>query len=536
MSFELKKRDLLGRIGRLKTKSGVVETPVLMPVINPLSQTIPPKSMMEEFGCDIVITNAYIIKRHFEDSSGIDVHRLIEFDGVVATDSGGYQILVYGGVDASPEEMIEFQKSLNSDIAVILDIPTGWNVPRSRVEWTVEETLRRAKEAIPHIEGGGTLWVGPVQGGSHLDLVERSARAIGSMPYHVHALGSPTEVMESYRFPLLVDMIMSAKLNLPPNRPFHLFGAGHPMMFSLIVALGCDMFDSAAYALYAKRDRYLTPLGTKRLEDIDYLPCSCPVCRSLDAEELKDMMKGERLEALSKHNLHVSMAELDIIKQAVSEGTLWELLESRSRGHPSLSSAFRKIGKYWEELEKGTPSKRVHGLFFFDSWGLARPEITRHIKRLEADYLPPKGSTKLVLISAPNSRPYSKNKEYGLLLDRLEAGLGETLDQLHICFYAAPFGVVPAELSETYPLSQFEKAQPLDRETLERTAMNVASYVGNKLYNEIILVSGMSGLDLLVEKECLEVCRKKRKLVKVVSEPNPWSVEVIEKLESVLKG
>jgi hypothetical protein len=76
----------------------------------------------------------------------------------------------------------------------------------------------------------------------------------------------------------------------------------------------------------------------------------------------------------------------------------------------------------------------------------------------------------------------------------------------------------------------------LDRETLERTAVNVASYVGNKLYNEIILVSGMSGLDLLVEKECLEVCRKKRKLVKVVSEPNPWSVEAIEKLESVLKG
>ncbi|NIM45993.1 MAG: tRNA-guanine transglycosylase, partial [Nitrososphaeria archaeon] len=59
-------------------------------------------------------------------------------------------------------------------------------------------------------------------------------------------------------FDLLVDMILTSKMNLPPNRPLHLFGAGHPLMFSLAVAMGCDLFDSAAYSIYAKENRYMT--------------------------------------------------------------------------------------------------------------------------------------------------------------------------------------------------------------------------------------------------------------------------------------
>jgi len=255
MSFELRSRDLLGRIGRLKTKGGVVETPALLPVVNPLSQPMPPRRMMEEFRCRVLITNAYIIKKHFGDDPELEVHRLLDYDGVVATDSGAYQILVYGGVETTPDEIIAYQKRINSDIAVILDVPTGWDVSRSRAEWTVEETLRRAEAALPLIEDDDILWVGPVQGGGYLDLVERSARIVGAMPFPIYALGSPTQVMERYLFTVLVDMIMAAKRNLPPDRPLHLFGAGHPMMFSLAVALGCDMFDSAAYAIYARKDR-----------------------------------------------------------------------------------------------------------------------------------------------------------------------------------------------------------------------------------------------------------------------------------------
>ncbi len=141
-----------------------------MPVINPLTQVIPPKRMKKEFHADIVITNSYITKKNFSDVPNLDIHRLLDYDGVVMTDSGAYQILVYGGVEVTQPEIIDYQRKIQSDIAVILDIPTGWDVPREKVEYTVDETLRRAEAALPLIEDSDALWVGPVQGGRHLDL------------------------------------------------------------------------------------------------------------------------------------------------------------------------------------------------------------------------------------------------------------------------------------------------------------------------------------------------------------------------------
>ena len=225
MSFELRDRDLLGRIGRITVKGKTLETPAFMPVVNPLIETIPPNRLKRDFGCNILITNSYIIRNHFKHVPDLNLHNLLDYDGVVMTDSGAYQILVYGEVEVTQPEIIDWQKKIGSDISVILDIPTGWDVPRETVEYTVDETLKRAEAALPLIEDTPNLWVGPIQGGKHLDLVAKSAKRIGEMPFDIHALGSPTEVMERYMYPVLVDMAMTAKLNAPPERPIHLFGA-----------------------------------------------------------------------------------------------------------------------------------------------------------------------------------------------------------------------------------------------------------------------------------------------------------------------
>ena len=194
------------------------------------------------------------------------------------TDSGAYQILVYGEVDVSQKEIVAYQEGIGSDIATMLDIPTGWKITKEQAQGTVAETLHRAKDFFKTKTRDDILWVGPVQGGRHLDLVANSAVEMGKLPFQIHALGSPTEVMESYRYDVLADMILTAKKGLPIERPLHLFGAGHPAMFSLAVALGCDLFDSAAYALYARENRYMTENGTWRLEEMDYFPCCCPRC------------------------------------------------------------------------------------------------------------------------------------------------------------------------------------------------------------------------------------------------------------------
>ena len=526
MSFEVRDRDVLGRIGKLVTKSGTITTPALMPVVNPVKQAIPPQRMKDEFGCEIIITNSYIIKKNFGDLTDIDVHRLIDYDGVITTDSGAYQILVYGGVQTNPEDIIRFQQSIDSDIAVILDIPTGWDVPRSKVEYTVEETLKRAKAAVPLIEGDDTLWVGPVQGGAHLDLVERSARAVGALPYQVYALGSPTEVMENYKFTVLADMIMAAKTNLPPDRPLHLFGAGHPMMFSLAVALGCDLFDSAAYALFAKDERYLTNRGTRRFETLNYLPCSCPVCRKYDVSDLKGMLKGERQRLIAEHNLHVSMAEVEIIKQAISEGTLWELMEARSRGHPALASAVKHLLKYRDKLESGSPMYKGRGMFIYGSPSLARPEISRHINRMKTNYTK-RGET-LLLLKAPDRKPYSKSDDYMRLLGEL----GQRVSEIEICFYAQPFGVIPVDLAETYPLSQYDIVVPTDVEIERFTVDAIVDFIQHQRFKKVVIHLGDTSEDVRTINRLSDSVKPDQ--LRIHSVCNPWSQQSLSALTSLL--
>jgi 7-cyano-7-deazaguanine tRNA-ribosyltransferase len=523
MSFEVRDKDLMGRIGRLKTKSGIVETPAFMPVINPINQIIPPRIMKMKFGCDIVITNSYIIQKNFGDELGVDVHDLIDYDGIVTTDSGAYQLLIYGDVDTTPKDIILFQQNLGSDIGVILDIPTGWNETRKRVEWTVEETIRRAKAAIPLIKGDEMLWIGPVQGGSHLDLVERSARVIGKLPFHIHALGSPTEVMQNYKFSVLTDMIIAAKLNIPRNRPLHLFGAGHPMMFSMAIALGCDLFDSAAYALYAREGRYITPLGTLRHENLRYLPCSCPICSTISAVELKEMLRGERIRTLTEHNLYVCMAEIRRVKQAITEGTLWDLMEARSRSHPALASALKRFQNYKEELEKSSPSFKGRGVFFFGFDSIARPEVTRHINRLATLHAPSEEKRILLLVTTPAGKPFSSSKEYLRFKKNLEDNFGEDLKNIQVCFYAVPYGVVPEELAQTFPLSQFEITEPTDRETLEFVTEQVGLFIEESNYPKVVLLSGNERLDYLIQRRCKEATVNTEKTLRVVSNPQPWS-------------
>jgi 7-cyano-7-deazaguanine tRNA-ribosyltransferase len=510
MSFELKERDLLARIGRLKTKSGTVETPLLFPVINPVTQPIPPRRIREDFGFKALITNAYILKKHFQNKPAEKgIHKFLDYDGIIMTDSGAYQILVYGDIEASSEEIVKYQEQIGSDIATILDLPTGWKVSKERAEKTVKETLSRAEQFFNVKTREDILWVGPVQGGRYLDLVAYSAVEMGKLPFHIYALGSPTEVMERYRFDVLVDMIMTAKINLPMDKPLHLFGAGHPFMFSLAVALGCDFFDSAAYAIYAREDRYMTETGTLRLDEIEYFPCACKNCSSKTPKQVLEMPKEKRQVFLAEHNLYVCVSELNRIKQAIKDGRLWEHLEARERGHPALFQALKKLSKYSDFIEKHSPTTKNSGLFFFDSIGLIRPEVVRHKRKLTERYLPPKDAEVLLLMPQTQIKPFHKAREFRKNEKLLEKTLKTHLSKVHLCFYAAPFGVVPIELDEVYPLSQHETALPLDTETMAHVANSIADYISRTSYKTIILVNDPENWDNTVLKACKKACKQK---------------------------
>lgn len=525
MSFEVKKQDLFGRIGKLTTKTGTIETPALLPVINPRSLDIPPKDILEEFKYRALITNAYILKKHFEkDVLNLEVHRFLNYDGIIMTDSGAYQILRYGKVQIEPQEIIQFQKNIKTDIGVILDIPTGWEVSRKYAEWTVKETLERARQAVNIIGDTDILWVGPVQGGTYLDLVRKSAVETSKLPFQIYALGSPTRIMEQYLFDILVEMIITAKLNLPIEKPLHLFGAGHPFMFPLVVALGCDLFDSASYALYAKDGRYITATGTERIENLEYFPCVCPVCRNSTPKNWKEKNYDERTILLMKHNLYVCKMEIERIKQCISEGRLWELLEQRSRSHPSLLKAFKTLCKYSDYLERETPSYKHRGIFIFGETSLRRPEVLRYKKKLLENYRPPKGRKNLLLLPEPDSKPFHTSSQY----KKVEKMIG-LKSNVHICFYSIPFGVIPVELDEIYPLSQYETCPPFSFEMKKDLAESISEYIKSKKYGKVFIYPDNS----LLDKATLRKLNKKVEIVKVRSS-EVWSDKSLQNMKKIL--
>ena len=536
MSFEIKEKDLLGRIGKLKTKSGTVETPLLFPVINPSIQPIPPQKLKDTFGFQAVITNSYIIKKRYENKPiELGLHKFLDYDGAVMTDSGAYQILVYGDIDVTQKEIVAYQEGIGSDIATILDIPTGWKVTKEQAEITVAETLRRAKAFFKEKTRDDILWVGPVQGGKHLDLVANSAIEMGKLPFQIHALGSPTEVMESYRYDVLADMILTAKKGLPLERPLHLFGAGHPSMFALAVALGCDLFDSAAYALYARENRYMTENGTLRVNEMDYFPCCCPRCSAETPRDLEKKSPKEREVFLAEHNLYVCMAELKRIKQAIRDGRLWEHTEMRVHAHPALLSALKHLRNHADFLEKFSPTAKTSGFFYFDSVGLARPEITHYRKRLTERFSSPVDAKVLLLVPQARNKPFHKAPEFKKIR-QLQRSLGKELaGQIHVCVYSAPFGVVPLELDEVYPLSQHEAAHPHDQETIQYVAEQTAEYIKRTDYQSITLLNDPKHWSDFIKKAAAKVCKTKDQPFGSVDANVQGTRETFSQLESILR-
>ena len=116
--------------------------PHSFPVIHPVKQTIPSKKI-KEIGFDLVITNAYITKNNYgNEAIEKGIHKIIDFDGGIMTDSGGYQVLEYGDVEVLPPEMANFEKGILTDFAIPLDKPTGYGMPIKKAEAYVKHTLK----------------------------------------------------------------------------------------------------------------------------------------------------------------------------------------------------------------------------------------------------------------------------------------------------------------------------------------------------------------------------------------------------------
>jgi 7-cyano-7-deazaguanine tRNA-ribosyltransferase len=489
--FEIRAKDGLARLGRFTTKHGTVKTPLLMPVVHPGKSIILPRALVDEFGFQMVITNSYIIRSHerFRTKALSEgVHALLDFDGPIMTDSGTFQMYFHKlpEKEINPVEIVEFQRDIGSDIGTILDVFSPPDVSRSKVEEDVEKSYERAKISID--KKGEMLLAGTVQGGVYTDLRETAAKALGTMDFDVHPIGGVVPFMERYRYADIVRITLAAKKHLPSDRPVHLFGCGHPMLFAQAALLGCDFFDSASYAKFAESGRMLLPTGTVHLKDLSELPCDCPICSATSADELKSEKKEEQELKLMKHNLYVSVAEMRRVRQAISEGKLFELAAYRARGHPTLYEALQVMSEEFLQFEKEDPIGKTSSIFYTGPETTRRPEITGFHTRVLKRY-PYRQTRTVLLVSDSGLRPYSDTSEVIIREVRKRA-----VDQV-ILLFVTPMGVVPWELEHVHPAQQCLFPESLDSETLEIVRQRTKKILDSMDYQKAIWLKRVSNVD-----------------------------------------
>jgi len=375
MIFEIRAKDGLGRVAKLSINGKNIETPCLMPVINPNLPLITPKEMKRLFKTDIIIANSYTLYKSFDIEN---IHKFLDFDGIIVTDSGSFQLMQYGDIDITNKEIVMYQNKIGVDVATFLDIPTKPYANYEKAKRDLEITIERGEEARMLREGELN---GTIQGAAYPDLRKYASVQMSKYDFDIYPIGAVVPLLMEYDFSKLTEIILTCKKYLPINKPVHLFGAGHPLIFALTVLLGCDLFDSAAYALYANDNRYLTSYGTKNLNDMKYLPCSCPICSEYTLEELK--ASEEKIKLLALHNLYATYEEIKKIKESIHENSLWNFVESRIRNHPRLYYAYKKIKEYSDYIGKIDPFIKNTSLFYTGEETKIRPLVTEAKKRLK---------------------------------------------------------------------------------------------------------------------------------------------------------
>ncbi|MCC7177181.1 MAG: tRNA guanosine(34) transglycosylase Tgt [Acidobacteria bacterium] len=359
MSFTLTHRDGAARRGLLTTAHGTIETPVFMPVgTQGVVKAVTPRDLME-VGASIILGNTYHL--HLRPGDELirrrgGLHRFIGWERPILTDSGGYQVfsladrrkLTEEGVEfqshldgsrhvLTPESAVDIQLNLGSDIAMVLDECPALPAPHDALDRSVDLTARWARrcrdrfvERRPHSDtGSGQLQFGIIQGGSELDLREKSAELTLAIGFEGYAIGglSVGEAADT-----MYKVIEGTTPLLPADQPRYLMGVGTPLDLIEAVARGVDMFDCVMPTRNARNGRLFTSEGAINIKNARYAEddgpvdaaCGCYTCRTFSRAYLRHLflageMTGGTLNTL--HNLFFYLDTMRRVREAIAFGT-----------------------------------------------------------------------------------------------------------------------------------------------------------------------------------------------------------------------
>ncbi|MBU2541540.1 MAG: tRNA guanosine(34) transglycosylase Tgt [Candidatus Omnitrophica bacterium] len=383
MAFSVihKDKKSKARLGKLITAHGSIDTPCFMPVGTQGTVKMLSNRDLEDSGTEIILCNAY----HLSQRPGIEIikaagglHRFIGWKGPILTDSGGYQIFSMSspsskpkvsrkktslykindqGVEFkslfdgsrhffSPEDVIDIQLILGSDIIMPLDECIQYPTPISYARVAMERTLDWAKRSRLALASCQTLegqeqplLFGIVQGASFEDLRKECARKLLDMDFEGYALGG-LSVGESSD--LRYNMISKVIQELPSQKPRYLMGMGKPLDLIEAVSLGIDMFDCIIPTRYGRNGSAFTARGKIIVRDApyskDFQPldagCDCLTCKTYSRAYLRHLFNSDELLGLylvSLHNVNFYIKIMCEIREAIKADSLSELKKSYSK-------------------------------------------------------------------------------------------------------------------------------------------------------------------------------------------------------------
>ncbi|MBF4693771.1 tRNA guanosine(34) transglycosylase Tgt [Fusibacter ferrireducens] len=341
------------RLGRLHTPHGVIDTPIFMPVGTQATVKAMAPEELKDMNAQIILSNTY----HLYLRPGHDLvreagglHKFMNWDRPILTDSGGFQVFSLGDlrkiteegvqfqshIDGSrhfltPEKVMEIETALGADIIMAFDecapFPAEWEYVKKSLERTTRWAVR-CKAAHTNTENQALF--GIVQGGMYRDLREQSARELVALDFPGYSIGGlsvgePKELMYEvldYTTPLL-----------PKDKPRYLMGVGSPDALIEGSIRGIDMFDCVLPTRIARNGLAMTSQGKVVIKNAkytrDFTPldpeCDCYACKNYTRAYIRHLYKADEIlssRLLSTHNLHFLLNLMKNVREAIMEDRL----------------------------------------------------------------------------------------------------------------------------------------------------------------------------------------------------------------------
>ena len=353
MKFELINTNDKARLGRLTFDRGEVNTPAFMPVGTYGAVKAMTVEEVRGLGAEIILGNTFHLSitpsTEVIEAHG-DLHDFMNWQGPILTDSGGFQVFSLGkmrkiteegvafrspkdgsSIFMGPEESMQIQHKLGSDIVMIFDDCTAYPAEKNVVDQSMQLSLRWAKRSLiehKRLNNKNALF-GIVQGGMHRDLRVHSAESLIEMDFNGYAIGglSVGEPKEE-----MMEVLSYLPDHMPKDKPRYLMGVGTPLDLVEGVASGVDMFDCVMPSRNARNGYLFTSEGVVKIRNAKYKKdtgpldpnCSCSTCSNYSRSYLHHLQKtneilGSRLNTL--HNLFYYQELMQSMRRAIQANT-----------------------------------------------------------------------------------------------------------------------------------------------------------------------------------------------------------------------